>query len=80
MHHSINHTAGRPIKDLSMAAEDRKVGDGGGNSWANKEEEGAGHKSSLGSFDLSGEDLVLSERSWSTASLDSLDKKSWMLL
>lgn len=52
-----------------MAAKDRKVGDREGNSWAN-EEEGERHKSSLGSCDL------LSERSWSTASSDSLDKKA----
>lgn len=55
-HPPINHRAGRSIQGLSMAAEDRKVGDGGGNSWANKEEEGEVHKSSSGSCNLSGKD------------------------
>lgn len=40
-----------------MAAEGRRVGDGGGNSWANKEEEGEVPKSALGSCTLSEKDL-----------------------
>lgn len=56
-HPPINHSAGGPIQGLSVAAEGRRVGDGGGNSWANKEEEGEVPKSALGSCTLSGKDL-----------------------